>query len=145
MPSQEKKHDVVATYAELSNETYSASVNALVSANRRLLQYWKSVWEIESRPLASISPESSVREGLERADAVLKLTVQELHAQREESAKFTELLSSQAAKVKESSLAALSDVLDTAIADLNSVRDETARNFEELKKRLEDLSKLGDS
>ncbi|MFY9779207.1 MAG: hypothetical protein WAJ85_01695 [Candidatus Baltobacteraceae bacterium] len=141
MATPEKKTNLAATYAELSSEAYSASVSALVSANRRLLHYWRSVWEIESRPYASVSPESSVREGLERANQVLKLTVDELQAQRQESAKFTEQLSSQASKVKESSLAALSDVLDTAITDLNCVKDATSRNFEQLKKRLEELER----
>jgi len=143
LATSEKKSNVAAAYAELSNEAYSVSVSALVSANRRLLHYWRSVWEIESRPLNSTSPESSVREGLERANAVLKLTVDELQAQRQESAKFTEQLSAQATKVKESSLAALSDVLDTAIGDLNRVKETTARTFDQLKKRLEEFESVG--
>ena len=145
MATLEKRSDVAAVYVELSNQAYSTAVGAMVAANRRLLQYWKSVWEIESRPFTSALPESTIRESFERASQVLKLTVDELHAQRQESARFTEQLSSQAAKVKESSLAALSHVLDTAIADLNCVKNTTTRSCDELKKRLEDIEKLTES
>jgi hypothetical protein len=109
----------------------------MLSANRRLLHYWRAVWEINSRPLASPSPASIVDDIVERASQVLKLTVDELEAQRQESAKFTEQLSSQAKYVKESSLATLSGVLDAAIADLKCVKDTTAWNLEQFQKRLE--------
>ncbi|MGP6190445.1 MAG: hypothetical protein ACLPSH_10280 [Vulcanimicrobiaceae bacterium] len=134
---EEKKTDVHAGYAGLSDQAYSAAVFAMLSANRRLLHYWRAVWEINSRSLAPPSPASIVDDIVERAGQVLKLTVDELEAQRQESAKFTEQLSSQAKYVKESSLATLSGVLDAAIADLKCVKDTTAWNLEQLQKRLE--------
>jgi len=137
---EKTKSGVAAIYVGLSEQAYKGALSAMLSANRRLLDYWRAVWEINFRSLASPSPDSIVRESFERSSQLLKLTVDELEAQGQESAKFTEELASQATQVRESSLAALSGVLDMAVADLNSVKSATERNLDQLKKLLEDFA-----
>ena len=64
-----------AKYLELSSRTYELILDTLASATRRRLDYWKSVWEIVSRPRAvkgrSISPSSGLPR-LEHQNAALE-------------------------------------------------------------------------
>jgi hypothetical protein len=133
---ERKRTDVIGASGGLSKQAYSNAVNAMLAANRRIFDYWRTVWELSTPPLAPSSSDASVHECLERARQILELTEEELRAQRQEAARVTQQLSSQGMQVKEPSLFALSGVLDAAMAEMNFVKDSTARHLELLKKRL---------
>jgi hypothetical protein len=55
-------------YVELSSQAYGLAVDAIASSNQQILDYWRSVWDITSRPYALIDVEAAVREGFDRAN-----------------------------------------------------------------------------
>ena len=62
-------------YVELSSQAYSLFAENVATANGRVLEYWKSVWQIASRPYASTEVETGLRENLDRANQIFGLTV----------------------------------------------------------------------
>jgi hypothetical protein len=133
---EKKRTEAAAGQARLSEQAYTSALQAMLWANRRIADYWRAVWEINSGLLVHPSSDRSDRESLERVGQVHELTVREIDAQRQEAAKLTEQLAEQAMAVNEPSLAVLSGVLDTAMAHLNVVKDATASNSDQPEKRL---------
>ena len=69
-----------AKYVELSNQAYGVIVDTFASAMRSRLDFWKSVWQIASRPYASTAIASIMGENFDRASELTNLTVGELQA-----------------------------------------------------------------
>ncbi|MFY9779651.1 MAG: hypothetical protein WAJ85_03950 [Candidatus Baltobacteraceae bacterium] len=132
--------NVTTSYLELGTEAYSTAADALASANHRLLNYWKSVWDITSRPYASTAIESTVRENFDRANEILTLTVDEVKAQEAQAKDLAEKVVVQGAKLQDSTIAAFRGVLDQSISNLNQVKDTTNQRLEDLKKRLGEVT-----
>ena len=86
--------ETTSSYVALASQTYGLFVDAAASANQRALGYWKSLYEIASRPYASTAVENAVRENFDRANQVVSLTINELQANGAKSAEFTEKLAS---------------------------------------------------
>jgi len=59
------------SYVELSSQAYALFVNAFADYNQRSLAYYRSLWEIVSRPYASTAVETTVRENFDRANQVV--------------------------------------------------------------------------
>ena len=79
-----------AKHIELSNEAYGLIVDTFAPAMRSRLGYWKSVWEIVSRPYASTAIASTVGESFDRASELAHLTVGELRSRIQRTADFSE-------------------------------------------------------
>jgi capsule polysaccharide export protein KpsE/RkpR len=127
---------ITSSYVELGSQAYSVAADAIASANYRLLDYWKSVWDITSKPYTSTAIDATVRENFDRANAILNLTVEELQAQEKKAQELAEKVVEQGAKLQDSTISAFRGVLNTSISNLNYVKDSTTERLEELKKRL---------
>jgi hypothetical protein len=128
------------TYVELGGEAYRTAVDAVTSANQRLLDYWKSVWEITSTPYASTGVEAAVRENLERSNRILKLTMEELRAQEKHAQEFADKVLTQGEKAQDATITALRGILDKSILNLNHVKDSTTARVDELKAKVKDAA-----
>ena len=133
------------SYVELGSQAYGTAAEAIASANNRLLSYWKSVWDITSRPYTSTALDATVHENFDRANAILNLTVDELKAQEKQAQELAEKVVEQGAKLQDSTISAFRGVLNTSISNLNYVKESTTERLEELKKRLSDLPRAGAS
>jgi hypothetical protein len=118
------------SYVELSTETYALMVDALASANHRALGYAKSLYEIASRPYASSTVETSLRENFDRAHEIVELTVDGLQTAGRQNAEFAEKLAAQSAKVQDSWTHAMRGLLKTGISNLNYVKESAETSFD---------------
>lgn len=137
--SRQETIESTSSYVELASQAYGLFVDAAASANQRALGYWKSLYEITSRPYASTAVENAVRENFDRANQVVSLTINELQANGAKSAELAEKLSAHAAKVQDSASTALRGVVSTGISNMNFVKDSTAQQFEDLTKRMDEM------
>lgn len=131
------------SYVELGSQAYKIAADAIASANYRLLDYWKSVWDISSRPYSSTAIDVTVRENFDRAQQILNLTVEELQAQEKNAQDLAEKVVAQGAKLQDSTISAFRGVLNTSISNLNYVKESTTERLEELKRRLSELPRSG--
>jgi hypothetical protein len=130
-----------ASYVELSSKTYSLFVDAYAAANKRGLEYAKSVWGVTSRPYSTAPIEAAVQDNFDRASQIVSLTVAELENNGQKVAEFAEEFAAQAAKFQESYTASLKGLLDTGLSNLTFVKDTAAQQFEDLTKRMDDMQK----
>jgi hypothetical protein len=131
--------EATTSYVELASQTYSLYIDAIASANQRLLDYYKSVWEISSRPYASTAVEAAVRENFDRANEIVSLTVTELQNNGQKTAEFAQKLFAQNAKLQDSAIAAVKGLVNTSVSNVNFVKDTVSQQFNDLTKRLEDV------
>ncbi|GAC1430452.1 MAG: hypothetical protein NVS3B16_09550 [Vulcanimicrobiaceae bacterium] len=134
----QNKDRAATSYVELSSQTYSLFVDAFASANKRALDYAKSVFEITSRPYASTAIETTVRENFDRANQVVSLTINELQTNGQKSAEFGEKLVSHGAKVQESLVSSVKGLVDTGISNINYAKETASQSLDEMTKRVED-------
>ncbi len=105
--------DATNSYVELSSQAYGLFVDACASANERALGYWKSLWEIASRPSTSTAVETNVRENFDRANQIVGLTISELQAGGAKAAEFAEKFVAHNAKVQDTASHAFRSAVDT--------------------------------
>jgi hypothetical protein len=139
MRSEPVSEKTTSSYVELGSQAYSVAADAIASANYRLLDYWKSVWDITSKPYTSTAIDATVRENFERANQILALTVDELQAQEKKAEELAEKVVETGAKLQDSTISAFRGVLNTSISNLNYVKDSTSERLEELKKCLSEV------
>ena len=133
--------NTTADYVTLTNEVYALLVDAFGSADTRALNYWKSVWDITSRPYSPVTIDSVVRTNLERANQLTTLTIDELRSAGRESAEFAEKLLAKGTKVQDTALGSFRGMIDTYAANLNYVKETTSAQLDGLSRRVEDLDK----
>ena len=131
--------DTTASYVELSSQAYALGVGAFASANQRALDYWKSLWEISSRPYTSTAIETCVRENFDRANQIVGLTINELQASGKNFTDFAQKVAEHNAKVQDSGANAFRGLMNAGISNMNYVKDTTAQQFEDLTKRLDEI------
>ena len=131
--------DGATSYIQLSSKIYSLFLDALTSRTQRRLQYWKSVWEVSSRPYQSTTVEGTVREGFDRAGQILDLTANELATGGQNAADVSEKLLSYAEEFEDVAIKAFRGVLNTSISNLDYVKETTQQQFEDQTKRLDDV------
>jgi hypothetical protein len=112
-----------ANYVELASQTYGLIVDVLASATRSRLDYWKSVWEIASRPYASTAVESTVRENFDRVSELANLTVGELRSRGQRTAEFSEKFLAQVGKLQDAAIETYRDSLTSYVSTVNQVKD----------------------
>jgi hypothetical protein len=126
------------TYVELSGETYSLAVDAFASANQRALGYAKSVYEIMSRQLPS-NAENALRDGFDRANQIVDLTVGELQVAGQKNAEIAEKLVANATKWQETWSQAARSMLKLSISNMTYVKDAAETSVDGFAKRVEEL------
>jgi len=135
------KAPTTSSYVELLNHTYSLTVEAYASANKRALEYAKSLWEVASKPYSTSVLEAAIADNFDRANQLVSLTVAELEANGQRTAEFAEQIATQFAKFQESSTASLRGLMDSSLENLNYVKDTATAQFEDLSKRFEEMQK----
>jgi len=133
--------ETTSSYVELASQTYSMIVDAYASANQRSLDFAKSIWEISSRPYDTSAFEGTVREGFDRANKIVDLSIVQLQTNGRKSAELAEKLIAQSAKLQESYTTAVKGLVDTSISNMNYVKDTASAQIEDFSKRMEDLQK----
>jgi hypothetical protein len=127
------------SYTELSTESYSIFVDAFATANRRGLDYFKSLYEIASRPYASSAVEQTVRENFDRLNQVISLTIAELQNNGQKAAELNEKVAKHNAKLQESALEALRGLTKTGLANLEYTKDTAGAQLETFAKGVSDV------
>jgi hypothetical protein len=131
--------ETTPSYLELSNQAYGIVVDAFASANQRGLDYWKSVWEIVSRPYSSTAVDANVRDNFERANQIVALSVGELQANGQRTSEVVEKLLSVTGNLKDSYVHSLRGLMKTGISNMNFVRETTELQFGDLAQRLDQI------
>jgi hypothetical protein len=134
-------NDTTAGYADLTTQSYSLFVDAIASANQRTLDYAKQVWEISTRPYASTTIETAVRENFERVNEIVSLSITELQTNGKKTAELAEKLVSQGSKFQETYTTSIKGMMDTSISNMTYVKDTAAAQFEDFSKRMNDVKK----
>jgi hypothetical protein len=125
-------------YTELTSQAYNLFAENVTAANGRALEYWKSVWQIASRPYASTEIQSGLRENVERANQIVGLTVNELSTSGRENAELGEKLIAHSAKMQKLYVDAARGLVSTGISNMNFVKDTAERQIDDITKRFED-------
>ena len=131
--------ETTPSYLELSNQAYGIVVDAFASANQRGLDYWKSVWEIVSRPYSSTAVDSNVRDNFERANQIVALSIGELQANGQRTSEVVEKLLSVTGNLQDSYVHSLRGLMKTGISNMNFVRETTELQFGDLAQRLDQI------
>ena len=134
-----KKDLETSSYVELASQGYTQFVDAIASNGQRALGYWKSLYEITARPYASTAVETTVRENFDRANQIVALTIGELQTTAAKNAEFVEKFSAFGAKLQDSYANAVRGLVTTGISNVNYVKETTAKQFDDLTKRLDEI------
>ncbi len=133
--------NTTADYGELTSEVYALLVDAFALTDKRALNYWKSVWDITSRPDTPVTIDSVIRKNLERANQLTNLTIGEMRSAGRESAAFAEKLLAEGTKVQDTALGSFRRLLDKYAVNVNYVKETTNATLDDLSRHLEDLEK----
>lgn len=128
-----------SNYVELSTQAYSLFTDAFASANQRALEYYKSLYQIATRPYASTAVESAARENLDRANQIMSVTVDELQTSGQKTADFAQKLVAHGAKVQETYVATLRGLANAGVSNMNFVRETAERQVDDFAKRVDDI------
>ena len=139
MADKQTTPTTTTSYVELGSQAYSLFVDAFADYNQRTLAYYRSMWDIVSRPYASTAVETTVRENFDRVNQVVSLTVNELSTNGAKGAEFTEKLGRHAAKLQDAAAEAYRGVINTGISNMNFVKETATQQFEDITKRLDDV------
>ena len=125
-------------FVELSTQACNLIAENMTAASGRALDYWKSVWQITSRPYASSEIETGIRENVDRTNQLAGLTVSELSTTGRESAELAEKLIAHSAKFQKLYVEAAHGLMTTGISNLNFVKEATERQIDDVAKRFAD-------
>jgi len=131
--------ETTASYAELGSKNVALAVDAYATASRRTLEYWKSVWDIASRPYAATAVDAAARENFDRFNQIVSLTVGEIQQNAQLAAEFGEKLSAQNAVWQETVTAGMRGAVQTGISNMNFVKETATHQLDEFAKRVEDV------
>jgi hypothetical protein len=127
------------SYVELSSQAFTLFVDAFAEYNQRTLAYYRSLWDIVSRPYASTAVETTVRENFDRANQVVALTVNEISSNGAKATELAEKMAQHAAKLQDAAAESYRGVINTSISNMNFVKETTTQQFDEIAKRLDDV------
>ena len=120
-------------YIELTKDTYSLILDTLASATRSRVDYWKTAWDIVSRPYASTAFGPAAKENADRATELAGLTIEELRSRVERGANFSEKILAQAGKLQDAALETYREAVkstSSAVEHIKTEVSETAREAE---------------
>ena len=131
--------ETTASYTELSSQGYALWVEALAEYNQRALNYYRSLWEIASKPYASTAVDTNVRENFDRANQIVGLAINELSHAGARNANNAEKFAQHGAKVQDAWMNALRGAVNTGISNMHYVKETATAQFEDLAKRLDEV------
>jgi hypothetical protein len=137
--SRKDTETATASYIELASQGYGLFVDAYASQSQRALGYWKSIWEIGTRPFASTAVETTVRENFDRLNQIVTLTIGELQTTGAKNAEFAEKFAAHNAKVGDNLSSAMRGLVTTGISNANYVKETATKQFDDLTKRLDEI------
>jgi hypothetical protein len=127
------------SYLELNAEAYSLMIDAYASANQRALDFFKSFYEIVSRPYNGTAIETTVRENLDRSNQIVGLTVSELQAAAQHNGELLEKGAAFAAKLQETVMASNRGLAKVMASNLSFVKETTDAQVDEFTRRMENI------
>ena len=142
-----------STLVDLTSESNKIVIDAVATANRRAVAYYKGLWNIVSRPFPSKDLKDNVGEGFERAEQIVDLTIQEMEADSKLAIEFAEKALAQATKAREEAVnvareyaktgvSTLKSALESTESTLKTALENTETRLEDFSKRLEDVSTI---
>jgi len=131
---------MTSSYAELATETYNVFVETFATANRRALDYLKSVFEITTRPYASTALETAVRENFDRASQLMSLTVSELQTSGQMASELSGKLAAHGSKFQETYAASMRGLVDTGMSNIKFVKETATQQIDDMAKRIDEVS-----
>lgn len=134
-----QNQEMTSSYVELSSQTYALFVDAFASANQRALGFAKSLFEVASRPYASLTPMAIVQENVGRGNQMVSLTVAELQTAGQKSAELAEKAVTHGAKLQETYIGAMRGLVNSGISNMNFVKETTDRQIDDLAKRFDEI------
>jgi hypothetical protein len=126
-------------YVELATAAYTLLADNYTSATSRSLEYWKSVWQVASKPFSTTAPDATMRESFDRMNQIVGLTVGELSASGRQTSELAEKLLAHSAKVQDTYVNMSRGLANTGISNLNFVKDTAERQIGDMSKRFEDM------
>jgi hypothetical protein len=129
------------SYIDLSSQAYKLLLETAAASQKRALDYAKSLYEIAARPNPAGGPEAGIREGFERANQIVALTVNELQVAGQRNAEFAEKIIAHAAKAQDSSITSARGVWNTGLSNLNYVKETTNAQIDTFAKRVDEIQK----
>jgi len=132
--------ETTSSYAELATETYNVVVESFATANRRALDYMKSVFEITTRPYASTAFETAVRENFDRASQLMSLTVSELQSSGQMASELGGKLAAHGSKFQETYAASMRGIVDTGLSNIKFVKETATQQIDDIAKRIDEVS-----
>lgn len=135
-----QSREMTSSYAELATETYNVFVESFAAANRRALDYMKSVFEITTRPYASTALETAVRENFDRASQLMSLTVSELQTSGQMASELGGKLAAHGSKFQETYAASMRGLVDTGLSNIKFVKETATQQIDDIAKRIDEVS-----
>jgi hypothetical protein len=132
--------ETTSSYADLTTQTYNVLVEAFAAANRRALDYAKSVYEITTRPYASSAVETAVRENFDRANQLMSLTVSELQSSGQMASELSSKLIAHGTKFQETYTASMRGLVDTGLSNMKFVKETATQQMDDMAKRIDEVS-----
>ncbi len=130
--------ETTAGYLELTSAGYTLFIDAFAAANRRSLDYLKSVYEISSRPYGSTAVESTVRDNFDRANQIASLTVGELQKNAQSASEFAEKLAAHGSEWQETVAAGLRGAVESGLSNMSYVKATATQQLDEFSKRIDE-------
>jgi hypothetical protein len=130
--------DTTASYLELTGAGYALAIDAFAAANRRLLDYWKSAYEIASRPYSSTALEANVRDNFERAHQLASLTTTEMQKSAQSASEFAEKLAAHGTAWQETAAHGFRGAVETGLSNIAFVKETATQQLDEFSKRVEE-------
>jgi hypothetical protein len=130
--------ETTGSYLELTSAAYTMFVDAYAAANRRGLEYWKSVYEIASRPYASSAIEATVRDNFDRANQLASLTVGELQKNGQSVSDLAEKLAAHGSAWQETIAAGFRGAVETGVSNMTFVKETATHQLDEISKRMDE-------
>jgi ElaB/YqjD/DUF883 family membrane-anchored ribosome-binding protein len=129
-----------ATYAEIAKETMNLIVDEIGASNRRNVEFVKSLWEL-ARPSERTNASETVRDGFQRAESAVSLTVRELETSLNSGIELAEKLLGQSKKLQQQSFESAREFADKALSNVKQAVEATGDRIEGLSKKLEESKK----
>ncbi len=130
--------ETTASYLELTSAGYTLFIDAFATANRRSLDYLKSVYEISSRPYGSTAVEATVRDNFDRANQIVSLTVGELQKNAQNASEFAEKLAAHGSEWQETVAAGFRGAVESSLSNMSYVKETATQQLDEFSKRIDE-------
>lgn len=115
----------IPAYVELSSRVYTLIIDAYAAASRRRVDYFKSIFEIVSRPYEQVSLERTARENVDRTSEIISLSIAEFEISGREAAEFSKRWLDNSAKVQDYALTATRTLVKTGVSNFEAAKDST--------------------